>query len=189
MTVFIVKHGEDNPNIRGGWSDTPLTDNGIAEIKALGEEISKNSEKYNVGKISSSDIVRASQTAQILSDILGVRVEYMKEFREVNNGVLAGMGNSEAEEKYPNLYWSTLEWEEKYPDGESPKEFYERVKNAWYDFTDSLVGYSKNVMLITHGGVINVIKCLLAGTQYSNKVKYERIPNAEIALSVKVGER
>ena len=108
------------------------------------------------------------------------------DFREVNNGDLAGLDNHIAEEKYPNLYWRKLDWEEHYPHGESPKEFYERISNAWDNLRKTLIDYDKNVLLVTHGGVINVIKCITNESEYSNKQKYQGVPSAKIAMEIEV---
>ncbi len=96
------------------------------------------------------------------------------------------MDNSIAEKNYPNMYWRNLEWEEHYPNGESPKEFYERVSRAWEEFAKSFADYNKNILLVTHGGVINIIKCIADKTKYSNKEKYQSIPSAEIALEISI---
>ena len=79
------------------------------------------------------------------------------------------MKNEVAREKYPGLYWSTLEWEEQYPCGESPREFFERISCAWLEFKATVKSFPYNVMLVTHGGVMNVIQCLEHGVPYSNK--------------------
>lgn len=76
--------------------------------------------------------------------------------------------------------------EEHYPNGESPKEFYDRVSSAWENLKQSLVGYDKNVLLVTHGGVINIIKCIADGTKYSNKEKYQGIASAKICFEFEV---
>lgn len=179
MKIYIVRHGQDDDSVRGGWSSVPITETGIKQAYALANELLTD-KKYNIGKIYSSDIHRAKQTAQIIADKLNVSVEYLPEFREVNNGVLAGMNNIEVEKKYPNLFWRNLEWDEHYPGGESPKEFYERVCLVWNSFTKSLIDYDKNVLLVTHGGVINIIRCIINSESYSNKVRYSGIPNAKI---------
>ncbi len=184
MKIFLVRHGQDDSSVRGGWSNSPLTDAGVRESVDLANEICRNAEYYNIGRIFSSDIVRAEQTANIIAEKLGLTVEFTPQFREVNNGELAGLKNSVADEKYPNLYWRKLAWEEHYPGGESPKEFYGRVSSAWQDFTQSLVGYGKNALLITHGGVINVIRCISQGTEYSNTHKYPSVSSAKIALEL-----
>lgn len=185
MKIYIVRHGQDDDSVRGGWSSVPLTETGIKQAYALANELLTD-KKYNIGKIYSSDIHRAKQTAQIIADELNVSVEYLPEFREVNNGTLAGMNNCEAEKKYPNLFWRNLDWGEYYPYGESPKEFYERVCNGWYNFTESLANYDKNVLLVTHGGVINIVRCIENSESFSNKVRYQGIPCAKICFEVNI---
>ena len=80
--------------------------------------------QYNIKHIYSSDLPRAVQTAEPIAAALNLPIIALKQFREVNNGDLAGMKNDIANSKYPGLYWDTIEWEEHYPNGESPKEFF-----------------------------------------------------------------
>lgn len=70
----------------------------------------------------------------------------MGEFREINNGSLAGMPKEQARSQYPGIYYSALEWEQAYPDGESPKLFYERVSAAWNNFKDCAEKISGNTL-------------------------------------------
>lgn len=186
MKIFLVRHGQDDDTVRGGWSNTPLTEIGIQQSEKLADEIADNFSKYNIGKIISSDILRAKQTATILSEKLNLPLEFNPDFREVNNGDLAGMDNNVAQLKYPNLYWRSLEWNEHYPNGESPQEFHDRVSNAWTNLISSVAGYNKNILIVTHGGVINIIRCITNGTTYSNKNKYQEIPGAEITLEIEI---
>lgn len=186
MKIYIVRHGQDDDSVRGGWSNTSLTDLGVKQSTDLANKVFENCDEYNIGMIISSDLTRAKQTALIISEKMSVPVKYDMGFREVNNGDLAGLDNHIAEEKYPNLYWRKLECEQHYPNGESPKEFYERVSNAWDNLKKSLVDYNKNVLLITHAGVVNVIKCLVDNVEYSNKQKYQGVPSAEIAMEIEV---
>lgn len=58
---------------------------------------------------------------------------------------------------------------ENYPSGESPTEFYLRVKDAFFKMLEN--NKNKKIILVTHGGVITVILCLLNGYQYSNKLQ------------------
>lgn len=186
MKIYLVRHAQDDDSVRGGWSNTQLTELGIKQSNKLADEIANNLSYYNIGKIYSSDILRAKQTATILAENLNLPLELTSDFREVNNGDLAGMNNALADVKYPNLYWRKLDWNEQYPNGESPKEFYDRIFNAWRNFTRSVADYDKNILVVTHGGVINIIRCIIEGTQYSNKNKYQQIPSAEIALEIEV---
>ncbi len=190
MKIYLVRHGQDDESVRGGRSNSPLTDIGVRQSVDLANEIFLNAEKYNIGKIFSSDIARAEQTAGIIADRLNLSIEPTPKFREVNNGELAGLGNRTAEEKYPNLFRRNLGWKEHYPNGESPKEFYERISAAWAEFTLSLarqpLPHNKNALLITHGGVINIIRCISSGKEYSNKEKYQGVPSAKICFEFEV---
>lgn len=179
MKCYLVRHGKDDDSVRGGWSAAPLTEQGIEQIKALASNLASNRE-MNVVRIFSSDLFRAKQTAEIISNELNIPVEYLPQFREVNNGVLAGMRNTDALKKFPGLFWSALDWNECYPEGESPCAFYNRVWNAWHEFTNTIHNQDGDVILITHGGVINIILYIINGLKYSNKTKPFYIKHAEL---------
>ncbi len=177
MKCYLVRHGKDDDTVRGGWSDAPLTDIGIRQAHALADTFIEI--KDNINTIYTSDLPRASQTADVLSAILNIPVINMPQFRETNNGKLAGMDNKLAEQLYPGLYWSTLDWNQPYPEGESPRMFFERISSAWYEFKQSLKNTGKDVILVTHGGVINVILCIENDLIYSNSKNPFRVNYAE----------
>ena len=184
MTCYLIRHGKDDETIRGGWCDASLSGEGVAQVEALAKRLAEDSE-FRVGHIFSSDLVRTIETAQILNSVLQVPVEFCPQFREVNNGLLAGMKNDAVNVKYPGLYWSTLNWDEHYPGGESPLEFYGRISGAWNEFKDSVKGLPYNVILVTHGGVLNVIQCVEHGIPYSNKANPFPVGYAEmIAIEI-----
>lgn len=168
MICYLVRHGKDDETIRGGWCDATLCKEGIKQVENLGLKLSQD-RNFHVGCIYTSDLARAKQTAFILNHFLNVPLVISPQFREVNNGALAGMKNEIASEKYPGLYWNTLNWEQSYPDGESPMAFYERICLAWEQFKIDIADLPNPVMLVTHGGVINVIQCLEHGVLYTNK--------------------
>lgn len=176
MKIYIIRHGQDDNTVRGGWSDFGLTESGIEQANALAENLKLRQTEYNIGLIISSDLKRAVQTAEIVAASLDLSIETSDEFREVNNGDLAGIKNEIANKLYPNLYWRNLDWEQQYPNGESPKEFYERICNSWNNFIKKYKNYNRNILLITHGGVINVIKTIINNRPYSNKYRYSGIP-------------
>lgn len=168
MTVFLARHGNELGGFRGGWSAHGLDELGEQQAETLAEYLLDNKSIYGIQRIYSSDLPRAMQTAQIVADRLALPVIEKSGFREVNNGALAGMANDEADKLYSNLYWKRLNWEEKYPGGESPKDFYSRISNEWKDFLEEMKNENKNVLLVTHGGVIQIILSILKGERYSN---------------------
>lgn len=170
MTCYLIRHGKDDDAVRGGWSAAPLTEQGTAQVQELADRLASDP-NMNIARIFSSDLLRARQTAEMISKKIHSSVTFLPQFREVNNGVLAGMKNEEAFEKYSGLFWSALEWEEPYPEGESPRAFYERIYKAWQEFSDRIQMTHGNVILVTHGGVIDVILHIVNGLEYSNKAK------------------
>lgn len=171
MKWILVRHGEDTPGFRGGWSNESLTIKGKEQV----EVVAKDLLKYNVDKIYSSDLPRAVETANIISDELKLKVELLPQLREMNNGVLAGMKHVEALELYPGLFYNTLEYDEKYPGGESPKGFYERIK----EFSENFERTEENYIIVTHGGVIDVLYCLLHNIEHTNKRLSMKVGHAE----------
>ena len=142
MICYLIRHGKDDDTIRGGWSQHSLSTEGIQETKILAQTIAN---KLKIHKIYSSDLTRAMQTAEMIANHINLDVIPIPGFRETNNGDLAGMKNSLALEKYPGLFWNQLKWEQCYPNGESPKQFYERIKNTWETFAKQIISENKNV--------------------------------------------
>ena len=87
--IFLMRHGEDDDSRLGGWSDASLCQNGIEQVKKSCERLKDS--KYNIEYIFSSDLQRAKETADIVSEYLAIPVTHLKEFRETNNGDLAGI--------------------------------------------------------------------------------------------------
>ena len=120
MVCYLVRHGQDDETIRGGWSDHPLTDTGIRQAEELAQKLTSITKNAKIHCIYSSDLRRAMQTSQILAEKLCLPVVPLAQFREVNNGDLAGMQNDTALIQYPGLFWNQLRWDQPYPNGESP---------------------------------------------------------------------
>ena len=178
MICYLVRHGKDDGTVRGGWSQQPLTNEGKAQADELASFVQGSD--LAIKHIYSSDLLRAMQTAQSVADKLHLPIVPMPEFREVNNGDLAGIKNELANKMYPGLYWNTLDWEQRYPGGESPREFYERISTAWDAFQKMALNRNENVLLVTHGGVINVILSIVNGEKYSNETLMRKIRNVEL---------
>lgn len=164
VELHLVRHGQDEQDKLGGWSGNHLTNDGIKEVEVLSVEVA---ESYDV--FISSDLVRAKETSFILNKRLNMEITYNEAFREMNNGDLANLSKEEAQKKYPGLYFSSLKMDEHYPNGESPNEFFSRVQKAFLDMLEN--NRNKRILLVTHGGVITVILCLIHGYVYSNQLK------------------
>ena len=188
MKIYLIRHGKDDGNYRGGWSDRPIIDEGIYQVKKLADYLESKQKEYKIEKIISSDLLRARQTTEIINDKLKIKVEYTERLREMNNGEIAGMLNSEVEKKYPGLYYNTLKIDERYPGGESPIEFYNRIIKDFEDIIKENEMYN-NIMIVTHSGVINIIYRYINNMEWSNKIKSIKVSNAGIYSLVINGDK
>ncbi len=88
--IYIIQHCQSEHHINeltGGWTDTPLTELGINQSKAVAEEIE------NLGLsdfvLYSSDLKRAFMTAEYISERFGIKITDTELLREINNGEAA----------------------------------------------------------------------------------------------------
>ena len=58
MKLFFVRHGKDDENFRGGWSNLGLMPEGEEQAKRLATLLKEKKEEYGIKKILSSDLVR-----------------------------------------------------------------------------------------------------------------------------------
>ncbi|WP_211748642.1 histidine phosphatase family protein [Paenibacillus sp. Marseille-Q4541] len=182
MKIFFVRHGEDEEGFRGGWSGRGLIDQGILQSRKLAKYLYHHPEQYGIHTILSSNLARAVETTREIEQVLKLEALYTEEWREMNNGILAGMPNKEAEEKYPGVYFNTLHMDTPFPGGETPIHFHNRVRKAFENLCIQLESQEieTNVLVVTHGGVINVLYYLLNGQEWTNKCSFFPIDNTSV---------
>ena len=150
-----------------------MTAEGFAQAQALAKHLRVHWRPIHL--ILSSDLRRAAETTAETTDEISKEVQtpvlYMPEWREMNNGELAGMPNALAEERYPGLYFNVLEMDEPYPGGESPRRHFERISRAFVTLCERMITHQlpADVAVVTHGGPINIVCHLLKGLSWSNK--------------------
>ena len=182
MNILFVRHGKDSDQHRGGWSQLDLLPEGKREAEALADYLAQHKEDYHFTKIITSDLKRAETTATILVEALQLPLEKESSLRETNNGDLAGMLNSEADQKFPRLYFRSLAMDEHYPNGESPREFYQRIKTWFQRFLQENNNSDETQIVVTHGGVINIIYHLVNQIEWTNKSNLFHVKHCSISL-------
>jgi probable phosphoglycerate mutase len=102
MRILLIRHGQEERGYRGGWSQRGMTEEGFAQACALATHPRVHWQPIHL--ILSSDLRRAAATtAEILKGVQA-HVRYAPEWREMNNGELAGMPTALAEARDPSLY-------------------------------------------------------------------------------------
>ena len=182
MNILFVRHGKDSDQHRGGWSQLDLLPEGKREAKTLADYLVQHKEDYHFTKMITSDLKRAETTATILAEVLQLPLEKESSLRETNNGDLAGMLNSEADQKFPRLYFRSLAMDKHYPNGESPREFYQRIKTWFQRFLQENDDSDETQIVVTHGGVINIIYHLVNQIEWTNKSNLFHVKHCSISL-------
>jgi len=152
MNLLIIRHGQSEADIlkvMEGRADFNLTDLGIKQAALMAGWVGQN---YKIDKIFSSPLKRASQTANILSELIRIDVIYDDDLMEWQNGIIAGMPYDEARTKYPRP-------EPKYPhtavyEQESDIQFRMRAEAALSKLINENPSDS-TVAVFSHGGLIN----------------------------------
>lgn len=149
--IYLMRHGLDDENYIGGYSNIGLIEEGITQV----EESIGYIKNLNINKIVCSDVLRAKQTAQIINKSLNLELICDKDLRELDKGLLNGMDKTKATKLYPK-YFDKLTIYDKYPNGEAMIDLYRRIKLLLSD-----IERYENYLLITHRGVINMMYYIL----------------------------
>ena len=149
VTLVVWRHGETDYNVERrfqGQSDVPLN--------ALGRRQAAEAARYlatlRPSAIFSSDLLRASVTADALARLTGLPVRLDKDLRERYGGVWEGLSSAEIEERYPEerKAWAP-------PGGESVEAVIERTSAALSRIADGLPGGSLAVV-VSHGAALSL---------------------------------
>lgn len=157
---FLLRHGESTSNQKNIVSSfpektkNPLTSKGKKQVKDLISDLKLK----NIDLIFASDILRTKQTAQIISEELGIEVQYDQRLREIDAGVLNGKKLSEYGD-----FWETQKerFEKRVPEGEN----YTDVKKRVYQFIREIDQKyeDKNILIVSHSCPLAMLKGALSG--------------------------
>lgn len=155
--IIVIQHCQSEHhinNLTGGWTDTPLTELGRNQAELIGLKLKKDLEAETY-TIFSSDLLRARQTADIISKHLNIKVIEKKDLREINNGIAVGKTKDWAREhRNPRLSNEfDLDYQE-FQDGETWRQFYTRVCECMKEICDL---YKGNIIVVTHGCTLSYI--------------------------------
>jgi broad specificity phosphatase PhoE len=156
MRLHFVRHGESTANLLGvfsnGSGEHPLTEKGVEQARTLARDLSV----LQVSRINTSPVLRAVQTARILSESLDAPLEISEALREWSVGVYEGTTDPAGWELHRRVQ---EDWfvhnrpDSRMPGGESFLEIRER----FVPFIDGLIqadGPSdRTVVLVGHEGL------------------------------------
>ena len=177
--ICFVRHGETDWNIEQrmqGHIDLALNANGEAQAVAAGRYFAS----LQASALYSSDLLRARQTAQAVSDALHLPIILLPALRERHFGRCEGMTFDEIAAKYGE---DARAIEHRDPDyvtpkgGESIRQHQARILDCVGGLVSAHPG--QTIVVVTHGGVLDVIYRRVHGLPPETPRTYP-IPNTGI---------
>jgi broad specificity phosphatase PhoE len=152
MKLITVRHGETENNATGitqGWLDSKLNDKGIEQARKVAERL-KN-EKIDV--IYSSDLKRASRTAEEIVKLQDCELILEERLREQNKGKYNGGPTEDLNRAAKESGENVLDW---IPEG---GESLNNVKKRVLKFLDEIEKKhtDETVLIVSHGGPMAMI--------------------------------
>ena len=163
--IYLVRHGETEWNRMRryqGWSDSPLTERGLAQAEAIGHLLCGLPEARSA-ELVASPIGRARHTAEIIRHSLGrgEPLRFDDRLRELSFGSWDGFTRAEIAALRPGAFDDDQrhEWYFAMPDGETYEVFAGRV-GAWLAEAKA---EDRPLIVVTHGVVTRILRGLYAG--------------------------
>ena len=174
MTLYIVRHGRTEENLKRilqGHMPGTLTEKGKEEVREAAELLSKEGVKFT--RIVSSDLKRAMDSANIISERLHLPITPMEILRERDWGKFTGMSIAEAADKY------RIDGKWIFPEGttETEEGIYERASKALVELQRRYA--DETIIVVTHG---QFARNLIASHFNRNYHDVASFVNAEIRM-------
>lgn len=179
MFLYLLRHGESEGNKDGkfrGRADFPLTERG----KMQAEDASYFLEKIKIGRIYSSPLIRAFDTAEIIGRKKDISVKIDERFNNIFLGDWENRYKTEIRENFP------VEWKIWVNDPENLNmkgmETLDAVRKRSVEAANELCSNEKDgVLIVTHRAVI---KPLISGLLNINKPYFWRLQVDTASLSI-----
>ena len=155
--LYLLRHGEIASSEEKryiGQTNVPLSSKGLRQAAWWKRELSH----FKFKNVYSSNLMRALDTARIVSGLPDVDIETMAQLREINLGDWDGKGMENIRTRFPDA------WQERgrhidtfrTPGGESFQDLHERVIPVFEKIT---IEARRDILVVAHACVNRIILC------------------------------
>ncbi|MEV8589029.1 histidine phosphatase family protein [Streptomyces sp. NPDC051180] len=163
MRIVLLRHGETDRNTADlfqGQADVPLNEAGGRQARQVAETLSPGA----WSAVYSSPLTRAVETASYAASRLRVPHHLVHGLRERHLGDLDGRDRAAFAREHPRTLRRLLDDLDYAPDGgESGRAVLSRAARALGDIARAERGTGGAVLVVTHGGVVNLLGLALTG--------------------------
>jgi probable phosphoglycerate mutase len=186
MKLYFARHGQSEANVLREISNRglkhPLTEKGRQQAHALAVELLP----AGIAAIYTSPLLRAVQTAEILSEAFGVGFEVTDALREYDCGILEGTSGPETWAAFWALreaWYPGRQWERRIEGGES----FLDMQARFVPFIEGLLARDNQrdaaLVLIGHGGLyLSMLPLVLVNVDFEF-ASHQPFPNTGYVLA------
>lgn len=179
---MLIRHGEAEGNfVRKfhGFYNSSLTDKGRLQIERLALRLKGE----HIDFLYSSDLDRAYDTAKAVNKYHKLDIIKDCDFREINGGKWEDMPWDDLPVLFPEIYenWLNNPIETKMPEGETMREFNERLVFGVHKLIKKHEG--KAICIASHGTAIRSLVCYFSGRAFSELDHVEWCDNASLTVA------
>ncbi len=185
VSIYLVRHGESVYNAEGriqGHQDVPLSELGVRQAEAIARRLAN----VRLDAVYSSDLVRASRTAEIIAASRNLPVQMTPLLRESSLGVIEGLTRAEIEERHSTSEWIWSPLTARPPGAETIEQVIDRARQ-FLDETLPEHSDGSNVLVVGHGGSVRGVIVAAVGFDVG-MYRAMHFSNASLSL-IETGER
>lgn len=153
--LYLVRHGENLANLTLEFShrkvDYSLTPKGVLQAQQTADYLRDKA----IHAVYSSPLKRAVETAEFIAQPIGLLVQIVEAFRELNVGDLEGQKPTAALWAQHNAVidaWAAGQLETCFPNGENFVSLLGRFRNGLEEILPG--NEDKNIVIVSHGGML-----------------------------------
>jgi probable phosphoglycerate mutase len=154
--IYVVTHAESVHHVEGkvgGWYDTGLTERGKVQAKRTADRL-KEAIKQDTPVITSSDLLRAKETAEIIGGVFACEIHSTPGLRELSYGKAEGRPQKWLDERIVPAADDNRLDHLNIEQGETKRDFITRI----YSALDHIVrGDIPTQVVVTHGFALTFV--------------------------------
>lgn len=150
MKVYLIRHGRQNS--RRCNVNVELA----AEGRRQAELLAKRLKNYPITALYSSDLIRAEETARIISREIGLENTVVKNLHEISFGVMTGLPDPYIAEHFQEFHaeQQKMDSDLPYPGGECGRDVWNRAEPVIRGLAENAAG---DIAIVVHGGIIRTM--------------------------------
>jgi probable phosphoglycerate mutase len=164
MKIFFVRHGESEANIQHVFSNRGYQHGLTARGRVQTQELAEILKWVQIHQIFSSPLLRAVETAQILSDQLSCPIKITDGLKEYDCGILEGKSDPESWGIFDQVFdqWMKGDLDARIEGGESFNDIRVRFIPFFEAVLEKYQHTSDNLIMVGHGGLYRCVLPLVA---------------------------